>query len=80
MPDARTRGHPDSTRTPGGFWRGMRAGSHFDPRSSTHSERLLRRWADRPSPTEGPVGRQTATQAEASDEEKPPVAGAEITE
>ena len=24
-----------------------RAGSHFDPRSSTYSERLLRRWADR---------------------------------
>ena len=23
-----------------------RAGSHFDPRSSTYSERLLRRWAD----------------------------------
>ena len=42
-----------------------RAGSHFDPRSSTHSERLLRRWADRRSPT----GRQTAPQAEASDEE-----------
>jgi hypothetical protein len=57
-----------------------RAGSHFDPRSSTHSERLLRRWADRRSPTESPVGHQTATQAEASDEEKPPVAGAEITE
>jgi len=57
-----------------------RAGSHFDPRSSTHSERMLRRWADRRSPTEGPVGRQTATQAEASNEEKPPVAGAEITE
>ena len=57
-----------------------RAGSHFDPRSSTHSERLLRRWTDRRSPTEGSVGRQTATQSEASDEEKPPVAGAEITE
>jgi hypothetical protein len=40
-----------------------RAGSHFDPRSSTYSERLLRRWADRRSP----VGRQTAPQAEASD-------------
>jgi hypothetical protein len=24
-----------------------RAGSHYDPRSSTYSERLLRRWADR---------------------------------
>jgi hypothetical protein len=23
------------------------AGAHFDPRSSTYSERLLRRWADR---------------------------------
>ncbi len=43
-----------------------RAASHFDPRSSTYSERLLRRWADRRSPT----GRQTAPQAEASDEEK----------
>lgn len=57
-----------------------RAGSHFDPRSSTHSERLLRRWADRRSPPESPVGRHTATQAEASDEEKPLVAGAKITE
>jgi len=44
-----------------------RAGSHFDPRSSTHSERLLRRRADRRSPT----GRKTAPQAEASDEEMP---------
>src|SRR5918997_1913264 len=52
-----------------------RAGSHFDPRSSTYSERLLRRWAERRSPTESPVGRQTATQAEASDEEKPPARG-----
>jgi len=43
-----------------------RAGSHFDPRSSTYSERLLRRWADRGSP----VGRQTTPQAEAQDEEK----------
>jgi hypothetical protein len=41
-----------------------RAGSHFDPRSSTYSERLLRRWADRRSP----VGRQTMPQAEAPDE------------
>jgi hypothetical protein len=40
------------------------AGSHFDPRSSTYSERLLRRWADRRSS----MGRQTAPQAEASDE------------
>ena len=43
-----------------------RAGSHFDPRSSTYSERLLRRWADRRSP----AGRQTAPQAETPDEEK----------
>src|SRR5215210_198182 len=42
-----------------------RAGSHFDPHSSTYSERLLRRWADRRSA----VGRQTPPQAEASDEE-----------
>ena len=35
-----------------------RAGSHFDPRSSTHSDRLLRRWKDRKT-----------KQAEASDEE-----------
>jgi hypothetical protein len=42
-----------------------RAGSRFDPRSSTYCERLLRRWADRLSP----VGRQAAPQTEASDEE-----------
>jgi hypothetical protein len=42
-----------------------RAGSHFDPRSSTYSQRLLQRWADRRSP----AGRQAAPQAEASDEE-----------
>jgi hypothetical protein len=42
-----------------------RAGSHFDPRSSTYSERLLRRWADRRSP----MGRQAASQTEASNEE-----------
>jgi hypothetical protein len=42
-----------------------RAGSHFDPRSSTYSERLLRRWADRRSP----VGLQASPQTEASDEE-----------
>src|SRR5918994_6941123 len=42
-----------------------RAGSHFDPRSSTYSERLLRRWADRRSP----AGRQTTPQTEAPDEE-----------
>src|SRR5215204_1734876 len=41
-----------------------RAGSHFDPRSGTYSQRLLRRWADRRSPT----GRH-AQQTEASDEE-----------
>ena len=41
-----------------------RAGSHFDPRSSTYSERLLRRLANRGSP----VGRQKASQTEASDE------------
>jgi hypothetical protein len=37
-----------------------RAGSHFDPRSGTYTERLLRRWADRRSP----VGRQSKPQAE----------------
>jgi hypothetical protein len=42
-----------------------RAGSHFDPRSSTYSERLLRRWAERRSS----VGRKTTAQTEASDEE-----------
>src|ERR671920_2058655 len=42
-----------------------RASSHYDPRSRTHSERLLRRWADRCSP----VGRKTISQAGASDEE-----------
>jgi hypothetical protein len=42
-----------------------RAGSHFDPRSSTYSERLLQRWADRRLP----AGRQTTPQTEASDEE-----------
>jgi hypothetical protein len=36
------------------------AGSHFDPRSSTYSERLLRRWTDRRSP----AGSQTTPQAE----------------
>jgi hypothetical protein len=43
-----------------------RAGSHFDPRSSTHTERLLRRWADRRSA----VGRQTTPPTQAADEEK----------
>ena len=42
-----------------------RAGSHFDPRSGTYSQRLLRRWADRRSPT----GRQPASQTEPSNEE-----------
>src|SRR5919107_3502372 len=42
----------------------VRAGSHFDPRSSTYSERLLRRRAARRSPAE----RETAPQADASDE------------
>jgi hypothetical protein len=42
-----------------------RAGSHFDPRSSTYTERLLRRWAVRRSP----AGRQTTPpQARAPDE------------
>jgi hypothetical protein len=43
-----------------------RAASHFDPRSSTYTERRLRRRAERRSP----VGRQTTPQAEAPDEEK----------
>ncbi|CAA9531468.1 MAG: hypothetical protein AVDCRST_MAG05-4466, partial [uncultured Rubrobacteraceae bacterium] len=42
----------------------VRAGSHFDPRSSTYSERLLRRRAARRSSLAG----QTAPQPEASDE------------
>jgi hypothetical protein len=42
-----------------------RAGSHFDPRASTYSGRLLRRWADRRSAVE----RKTTPQTEASDEE-----------
>jgi hypothetical protein len=42
-----------------------RAGSHFDPRSSTYSEGLLRRWAERRSS----VGHQRTPQAEVSDEE-----------
>jgi hypothetical protein len=49
------------TSTPYLTW----AGSRFDPRSSTYSERLLRRWADWRSP----VGRQAAPQTEALDEE-----------
>jgi hypothetical protein len=47
-----------------------RAASHFDPRSSTYSERLLQRWADRRSP----AARQTTPQTRASNEETPPVA------
>ena len=43
----------------------MRARSHFDPGSSTYSERLLRRWADRRSP----VARQVTTQDAASTKE-----------
>ncbi len=42
-----------------------RAGSHYDPRSSTYSERLLWRWANRRSPR----GRRAAPQTEATDEE-----------
>ena len=42
-----------------------RAGSHFDPRSVTYSERFLRRWADWHSP----MGHQTTPQTQASDEE-----------
>jgi hypothetical protein len=42
-----------------------RARSHFDPESSTYSERLLRRWADRRSP----VRRQRTTQGAQSSEE-----------
>jgi hypothetical protein len=47
-----------------------RAGSHFDPRSSTHSERLLRRWSDRRSRTAGQTTPQAETPDEASDDEK----------
>ncbi len=42
-----------------------RAGSHYDPRSSTYSERLLQRWANRRSPT----GRRAPAQTESIDEE-----------
>ncbi len=45
-----------------------RAGSHFDPRSRTYSERLLRRWADRRSP---PESRDTARD-QAPDEKNAP--------
>jgi hypothetical protein len=47
----------------------MRAGSHFDPRSSTYTERLLRRWADRRSPTVSQTTPQAEAPDEASDEE-----------
>jgi len=51
-----------------------RATSHFDPRSSTYSERLLRRWADRRSS----MGPRAASQTEASDEEwLPPIRSSE---
>jgi hypothetical protein len=43
-----------------------RARSHFDPGSSTYSERFLRRWADRRST---PVARQMTTQGAASSKE-----------
>jgi hypothetical protein len=42
-----------------------RARSHFDPESSTYSERLLRRWAARRSP----LARQMTTQGAASSKE-----------
>jgi hypothetical protein len=47
-----------------------RAGSHFDPRSSTYSERLLRRLADRRSPAVRHTTPQAKAPDEASDEEK----------
>src|SRR5918997_1649465 len=46
-----------------------RAGSHFDPRSSTRSERLLRRLADRRSPAVSQTTPQAEVPDEASDEE-----------
>jgi hypothetical protein len=52
-----------------------RAGSRFDPRSSTYSERLLRCWADRRSP----VGRQAAPRTEHRMRKMPPVAEANGT-
>ena len=42
-----------------------RVGTHFDPRATTYSERLLRRWADRRAPT----GRESEPQSEAPEEE-----------
>jgi hypothetical protein len=47
-----------------------RAGSHFDPRSSTYSERLLRRWTDRRSPAVRQTTPQTVALDEAAKEEK----------
>ena len=47
-----------------------RAGSHFDPRSSTYSERLLRRLADRRSPAVRHTTPQAKAPDEASNEEK----------
>jgi hypothetical protein len=47
-----------------------RAGSHFDPRSSTYSERLLRRWTDRRSPAVRQTTPQTVAPDEAAKEEK----------
>src|SRR4029453_17188605 len=41
-----------------------RARSHFDPGSSTHSERLLRRWADRRSSGAGRTTQDTALSSE----------------
>jgi hypothetical protein len=41
-----------------------RARSHFDPKPSTHFERLLRRWADRRSP----IGGQATPRPEVADE------------
>ena len=52
-----------------------RAGSHFDPRASTHSERLLRRLADRRSPAVRYTTPQAKAPDEASDEEKAAVRG-----
>jgi len=47
-----------------------RAGSHFDPRSITYSERLLRRWANRRSPAVSQTTPQAKAPDEASDEDK----------
>jgi hypothetical protein len=47
-----------------------RAGSHFDPRSSTYSERLLRRLADRRSPAVRHTTPQATAPDVASDEEE----------